>query len=128
VIKLQNIRLNGAVTMAAKDFKCVIIESPFRGRSPEEFAFHLQYLQFALRDAIGRGESPYASHQMLTTALDDEIQIERSIGISAGQAWMRRADLVAVYTDLGISDGMNAGIATAKLLGKPIEYRKLNDE
>ena len=45
----------------------------------------------SIRDCIARGESPYASHQMLTEALDDTNPIERNAGIQAGLAWRHAA-------------------------------------
>ena len=42
-----------------------------------------------------------------------------------GAIWYRTADAAVVYTDRGISRGMEFGIATAKAAGKPVEYRSL---
>ena len=38
---------------------------------------------------------------------------------------MQAAELVAVYDDLGISNGMKDGIKAARGLGVPIVYRKI---
>ena len=87
----------------------VVIESPFAGN----VALHRAYLQEAILDCLERGESPYASHQMLTDALDDHKPHERALGIVAGLR-MREVLLgatgckVAYYTDLGWSRGMLA--------------------
>lgn len=80
----------------------VIIESPFAG----DVERNKTYLQRCIRDCIQRGESPYASHQMLTDALDDLDPEERKAGIEAGFAWADDADLVVFYTDYDISEGM----------------------
>ena len=50
---------------------------------------------------------------------------EREKGIAAALAWYRAADGAVVYTDRGISRGMEFGIATAKAAGKPVEFRSL---
>ena len=50
---------------------------------------------------------------------------ERERGIAAALAWYRAADAAVVYTDRGISRGMELGIATAKAAGKPVEFRSL---
>jgi hypothetical protein len=63
--------------------KLVIIESPYKGNVPR----NKLYLRACIRDCIMRGESPYASHRMLTDALDDDDPREREIGIKAGLAW-----------------------------------------
>lgn len=55
-----------------------------------------------------RGESPYASHGLISGALDEAT--ERQRGIEAGYAWWRVADKVVFYTDLGWSRGMAAAM------------------
>ena len=49
-------------------------------------------------------------------------------GIAAGFAWREVADYTVVYNDLGISKGMEYGIAHAKELGHPIIYRSLGEK
>jgi hypothetical protein len=80
-----------------------------------------------MRDCVLRGESPYASHGLLTQpgVLRDDVPHERKLGIEAGFAWRDVAELTAVYTDRGVSDGMQLGIDHAVKLGHAIEYRKL---
>lgn len=50
---------------------------------------------------------------------------ERALGIDAGLAWAAHCDLVAVYTDLGISPGMRHGIDAHTARGTPIVYRSI---
>lgn len=99
--------------------KLVIIESPYKG----DLERNSLYLKDALKDSLLRGEAPFASHFIYAAVLDDTNPRERSIGILTGWAWMARADIVAVYSDYGISGGMAEGINNARLLGKTIEYR-----
>lgn len=99
----------------------VIIESPYAG----EVARNKRYLQRCILDCITRGESPYASHQMLTEALDDTNPAERELGIKAGFRWRAVADKTVVYEDYGISSGMRYGILDSTALGKPVEYRRI---
>ena len=40
--------------------------------------------------------------------------------------WYRHADLMAVYIDKGISDGMKKGIEVAEKLGIEMVYRTIN--
>jgi hypothetical protein len=92
--------------------KLVIIESPYAG----DVARNLRYLRSCIRDCIKRGESPYASHRMLTDALDDNDPEERELGIKAGLAWREAMYVTAsgnlinvlpvFYVDLGNSGGM----------------------
>lgn len=107
--------------------RCVVVESPYGSDSPEGIAANVQYARACLRDCLKRGESPIASHLLLTQPgiLADGIPAERALGMGAGWAWMRRSDAVVVYTDRGISSGMSAGIAHAEKLELAIEYRRL---
>ena len=57
--------------------------------------------------------------------LNDDDRDERAHGINAGHAWLHLADAVVVYTDHGISAGMEAGIRLAELHGKPVEMRSI---
>lgn len=101
----------------------VVIESPYAG----DLEGNVRYLKRCMLDSLGRGESPFASHLLYAAShvLDDARPEERAQGMRAGFDWMRVADRVVVYTDLGISGGMEAGIARARRLGKPVEYRSL---
>jgi hypothetical protein len=58
-----------------------------------ESARNARYLAAALRDCTLRGESPYASHGLLTLpgVLRDDVPEERALGIRAGFAWRGRA-------------------------------------
>jgi hypothetical protein len=103
--------------------RLVIIESPYAGNiSP-----NVEYARACVRDSLLRGEAPIASHLLYTQPgiLRDEIPGERQHGIDAGLAWRRVADATVVYTDLGISKGMQYGIETASASGLKVEYRKL---
>lgn len=104
-----------------KAFRLVVLESPFSGGPPE----NISYLQECIRDSLRRGESPYASHQMLTSALDDLKFEERRAGMTAGWAWLSVAQACVVYEDLGITEGMMEGVARAHAWGLPVEYRRI---
>lgn len=101
----------------------VVIESPYAGDVDE----NLTYARACLADSLSRGEAPFASHLLYTQpgVLDDNNREERERGISAGFAWGEKADLVAVYTDRGLSYGMEQGIERAERAGQKIEFRSL---
>lgn len=103
--------------------KLVVIESPYAG----DVELNLSYLRAAMHDCLLRGEAPYASHALYTQegVLDDDIPEERELGIRAGFAWRQVAEATVVYTDLGISRGMQYGIEDAEERGCPVEYRTL---
>ncbi len=103
--------------------KLVVVESPYAGDIPR----NVRYAQACMADCLKRGEAPYASHLLYTQpgVLRDEVADERRLGISAGFKWGERADIVAVYTDLGITEGMQQGIWRAQEWRQPVQYRTL---
>lgn len=104
----------------------VQIESPFMASTRDGIAVRVVYLMNAMRHSMfERGEAPYASHIINTLVTDDTSALEREIGIEAGLVIGGKADYTAVYTDLGISSGMEHGIQRAEREGRPIVYRRL---
>lgn len=103
--------------------RLVILESPFAGDTEA----NVEYARRAVRDALSRGEAPIASHLLYTQPgiLQDSVPEERAWGINAGLAWGRVAEATVVYTDRGISRGMEYGIANARKAGRPVEFRTL---
>jgi hypothetical protein len=101
----------------------VVIESPYAG----DVAKHMRYVRACMRDCLLRGEAPYASHALYTQegVLDDTLPDERMHGITAGFAFREVTHKTVIYTDCGTSRGMEFGIAHAKEIGHPIEYRTL---
>jgi len=104
-----------------KGMTLVLLETPFAGDVERNLAF----LDDCMRDSLLRGEAPFASHRLYTTALDDLIPEEREIGITAGLVWGELAEKTVVYVNLGISPGMRRGIDRALECGRIIEYREL---
>ena len=105
----------------------VIVESPFATGLLHTEREHITYARACMKDCLGRGEAPYASHLLYTQegVLDDSIPEEREHGIQAGFAWRQVAAKTVVYEDLGISRGMQYGIDDAKKRGIPVEYRRI---
>jgi len=101
--------------------RLVLIESPFAG----DRARNIAYARAAMRDSLDRGEAPFVMYLHYPLVLDDDIQAERTTGIEAGLAWGAKADLTAVYKDLGLSPGMKLGIQRAWAEGRPVEARQL---
>ena len=102
----------------------VFIESPFAG----DVDTNIRYARACMRDSLNRGESPFAMHLLYTQEgiLNDDIPEERTWGIEAGFAWGKHASKTVVYTDLGITPGMELGIQRAREEGREIEYRELD--
>lgn len=106
--------------------KLIYLESPFAG----DVEKNVRYCRACVKDSLKRGEAPFASHIFYTQEgiLDDDVPEEREWGIAAGFAWGEKASRTVVYTDLGISKGMEYGIAEARLKDRPVEYRALGGE
>lgn len=104
--------------------RLVIVESPYKG----DVETNVRYARDAMMDSLARSEAPLVSHLLYTQVLNDADPEDRRVGIDAGHAWLGYADLMAVYMDLGISDGMKQGITLAKVVGIPVEYRWLKRE
>lgn len=91
-------------------FVPVIVESPFKSNEESSEEEHMAYLERCLLDCVNKGETPYASHKMLTKCLDDSIPEQRALGISAGLAMARilarHGGVPTFYLDYGWSIGM----------------------
>lgn len=109
--------------------RCVILESPYKARSEKQLEMHLYYARLAMKDCLNRGEAPFASHLLYTQAdiLDDTLQEERAQGMSAGFAWGKFADSAVIYTDLGLTSGMEDAIELYGTLGISIYHRKVRN-
>ena len=101
----------------------VNIESPYAGDIPR----NVRYAKACMMDSLQRGEFPLASHLLYTHEglLNDLVPEQRELGLTAGFRWADKADLDAVYTDLGISKGMQMGIDRARAMGQRVEERSL---
>ena len=103
----------------------VILESPYKGNGIEEIRRNEFYARSCMLDSIRKGEAPFVGHLLYTQVLNDKNPDERETGMCASQSWYGFAKKVVVYTDFGISPGMQDGIELACKLGIPIEYRIL---
>jgi len=107
-----------------REMLLVIIESPFAG----DVDANIKFARACMKDSLSRGEAPFAMHLLYTQEgiLDDDIPEERNWGIEAGMSWGKHAHKTVVYTNLGITRGMEFGIQRAKEEGREIEYRELD--
>lgn len=102
----------------------VIIETPYAGDVLRNVAYARLCAHHCL---IEHHEAPFASHLLYTQdgILDDGILVERELGIEAGLVWGKFARKTVVYTDLGISGGMQRGITRALAEGRFVEHRTI---
>jgi hypothetical protein len=103
--------------------KLTIVESPYAG----DIDRNIKYARKCLKDSLLRGEAPIASHLLYTQdgVLNDDILKERELGINAGLAWKKVADLHVFYIDFGMSTGMKYASEYAKSQNIKTEYRSL---
>jgi len=101
--------------------KIVILESPYAG----DVHRNALYARECMLDSLKRNEAPMVSHLLYTQCLNDLIPDERERGINAGLTWGKVAEKTIVYTDYGISKGMQYGIDNAIENGREVEYRKI---
>lgn len=107
--------------------RLVIVESPYKAASESELRRNTAYVRACLHDCLIRGDAPFASHALYTLpgVLHDDVPEERRLGMEAGFAWISVAHATVVYTDFGVSPGMQHGIDTAISAGRSVEYRQL---
>ena len=103
--------------------KRIVIESPYAGDIERNEA----YARRAMKHALSKHEAPFLSHMLYTQpgVLNDLDPRERALGITAGFAWGCHADLIAVYCDYGISNGMLSGITNGIRCKTPIVFRMI---
>ena len=101
----------------------VIIESPYAG----DVARNVEYARRCMKDSIRRGEAPLVSHLLYTQVLDDTDTAERRDGIECGFAWREGANHTVIYTDYGISYGMQLGIDHATEIRHTMIYRQIGE-
>lgn len=118
--------------------RIVCLESPFKpsegdiakyaGRysAAELLRQNLAYARLALLNALKLGEAPLASHLLYTQVWSETADL-RDAGIKAGIELHHRADLVALYVDLGTSGGMKLASDNARLVGTEITTRSILD-
>lgn len=94
--------------------RIVVTESRYKATNEIELTRNLAYARALVEHVTLRGDSPCASHLLITQSLDDRVPEHRKLGMSAGLALLRVADIHAFGVDLGISDGMRAAMEVAR--------------
>ncbi len=88
----------------------VYICSPYRG----DIKRNKQYARELTKKALDAGYTPITPHLYLTEVLDDDKEIERIKGLTAGLTLLRACDKILIGKKYGISSGMITEIETAK--------------
>lgn len=114
-----------ALHVSKPNQKAAVILSPFMSEDPSRANAMARYAKRCIQDSILRHEAPVASHYFYYEVLNSHLSIERDIGLQSQLVWIKHADLVVVYIDMGITQAMDLAINVAKLANKKIEFRKI---
>jgi hypothetical protein len=98
--------------------KIVYICSRLRGDVP----VNIRNAQKLCRTAVKMGHIPFAPHLLFTQFLDDAVEAEREVGISAALQFIDMCDELWVDDSNGISEGMRREIKLADDLKVDIRY------
>lgn len=93
--------------------KKVYICSPYRAGNSVELDRNIAYAQELTREAIDAGYAPITPHLYITQCVNDNKVQERTAGLAVGLELIRCCDLLIIGSRYGISEGMQAEIATA---------------
>jgi len=95
----------------------VYIASPYRGDVKTNTENAKRYSFFA----VMQGKVPFCPHIYFTQFLDDNIEVERKIGLNLALNMLRRCREVWVFGDT-VSEGMRNEIRIAKKRHIPVRY------
>lgn len=101
--------------------KLTIIEAPFE----QDEKRRNWYLKLCIEDCLSRDEAPFSADGFYSRFIDQKVLTQREKTISAGLEWARYADVVAFYTDHGISEAMKDRMKIYQAQHKKIECRTL---
>lgn len=107
----------------------VMVETPYNG----DIKLNIFYALNCMRDSYTRGESPILTHLLWTRIPtgehvgdeNHEYNVKncgRQYALKCGSVWRSLSHKTIIYTDLGISQGMELAIREAK---SNIEFRQL---
>lgn len=102
--------------------KTYFVCSPYRATNETEHSHNVQYARNACSTIASCGHNPIAPHLLCTQFLDDSDDAQRKAGLRLSHDWLKKSDVVAVFTARGISQGMSDEIKLAHKLGKKIQY------
>lgn len=95
----------------------VYIASPYRGDVKTNTENAKRYSLFA----VMQGKVPFCPHIYFTQFLDDNVEVERKIGLNLALHMLRRCREVWVFGDT-VSEGMRNEIRIAKKRRIPVRY------
>jgi hypothetical protein len=105
----------------------VVIESPFGSDDDEIIRRNILYARLCLNTVLHKGHACFASHLLFTQrlVLNDNVPEERALGITAGLEVVRDFEATYVFSDFGVTPGMQEGIDAAHQCGRRVEEYRL---
>jgi hypothetical protein len=103
----------------------VLLESPYSGNVVKNVEYAVKAMNHS---CFVMKEAPIATHLLYTRRESghvEDVPFEREHGLLCNESIMRFTDKVVVYTDLGISPGMEQAIKLARIYGRNVEYRSI---
>lgn len=95
----------------------IYVCSPLRGNQGKNLMRAARFCRFV----SNRGGVPFAPHLFFSQFLDDDVKIERELGIEMGIDLMHRCTAVWVFGDI-ITEGMQIEIDLAEKIGVPVVF------
>jgi hypothetical protein len=114
-----------ALHVAKSNRKATVVLSPFAAEDPAKASRMDRYAKRCVQDSLLKNEAPVANHYFYHEVLNSNLSIDRDIGLQSQLTWIKHADLVAVYIDMGITQAMELAINVAKLSNRSLEFRKI---
>lgn len=125
----------------SRPLRMVSLESPYHSLDPAILRRNIAYAIQASKHALSMGDVPYPSHLIFTQlvhadgstgyvhdGVEDKFCGRRQEVIDATCEARRRCDAVVLYTDFGISSGMQYAAEYAHEHGIPVERRTLPED
>ncbi|UMO77363.1 DUF4406-domain protein [Stenotrophomonas maltophilia phage vB_SmaM_Ps15] len=114
-----------AVSVTKQNRKTAILVSPFMSEDPATATKAYRYAMRAVQDSLRRGEAPMATHAFFYDSLSYKNPVERDMGLQCQISWLKKAEMLIVYTDGGITPAMQTIINSGEIKNKRIEYRTI---
>lgn len=93
--------------------KKVYIISRYRANNPRQLDFNKRVARYFCRMIIDEGDIPVAPHLFYTQFLNDDLELDREIGLNIGLKELEESDeFLLVIVDGVISEGMKREISS----------------
>jgi hypothetical protein len=111
----------------------VMVESPYSASERYTIEDNVAYAIECMRDSYTRGEAPMLTHLLYTRIPSGHVSdhdpnhkcMDREYGLQCAHEWRKVCSKTVLYTDHGISSGMERAEKEAIDLGQEVERRNL---